>query len=100
MSGFSRAASSRRPGRRKLPPAEEAGTVEAMSSTTDRNARLDQLVTDTTAWASTRQSAITAQVAQNTAILQGRTGSGRLAQSAVSAASDLVVNSISDFLSS
>jgi hypothetical protein len=67
-------------------------------SSVDRNARLDALVSATQAWATQRQSAITTQVATNKAILQGRTGSDRLAQSAVDAASDLVVSSIDDFL--
>lgn len=69
-----------------------------MSASDDRNARLDALVSATQQWATTRQNQITQQVAQNNAILQGRTGSQRLAQSAVAAASDLVVNSIDDFL--
>lgn len=69
-----------------------------MSSVADRNARLDALVKATTAWATQRQSDIDQRVATSKKILQGRTGSERLAQASVSAASDLVVTSIDDFL--
>ncbi len=69
-----------------------------MSSVADRNARLDALVQATQEWATRQQSNINQTVATCKTILVGRTGSERLAQASVSAASDLVANSISDFL--
>jgi hypothetical protein len=69
-----------------------------MSAVSDRNTRLDALVSATTAWATQRQNDINQRVATSKLILQGRTGSERLAQASVSAASDLVVSSIDDFL--
>jgi hypothetical protein len=80
-----------------------------MSSTTSpsstagiaaRNARLDALNSATQAWVSQRQADINARVATSEAILKGRTGAERLAQAAVDATSNLVVTSISQFLSS
>lgn len=69
-------------------------------STADRNARLNALNSATQAWVTQRQSDINARVATSQAILKGRTGSDSLAQSTVSATSNVVANSISDFLSS
>lgn len=67
-------------------------------SAAERNARLDALVAATTSWAQKRQDEITQRVATSKKILQGRTGSERLAQSSVQAASDVVVQEIDDFL--
>jgi hypothetical protein len=67
-------------------------------SVADRNARLDLLVKATQSWATKRQSDINQRVTTSKLILRGRTGSDRLAQASVSAASDLVVAEIDDFL--
>lgn len=72
----------------------------ADQGTTARNARLDALSAAVTTWANTQTAAINQRVASSKAILRGRTGSERLAQSSVQAASTLVVSSIQDFLSS
>jgi hypothetical protein len=69
-----------------------------MASVADRNARLDALVQAATQWANSRTTYLNNQVAVLKSILQGRTGSERLAQTSVSATSDLVVSSINDFL--
>jgi hypothetical protein len=69
-----------------------------MASVADRNARLDALVQAATQWATSRTNTLQNQVAVLKAILVGRTGSERLAQTSVSATSDLVVSSINDFL--
>jgi hypothetical protein len=69
-----------------------------MADTTARNARLNALVAATKAWATSRTNTLNNQVATLQAILQGRSGSNRLAQTGVDAASDLVVSSINDFL--
>jgi hypothetical protein len=69
-----------------------------MASVDDRNARLDALVQAATQWANDRTAYLNNQVATLKSILQGRTGSERLAQTSVSATSDLVVSSINDFL--
>jgi hypothetical protein len=70
----------------------------ADQSTTARNARLDALSSAVTTWAQKQTDAINQRVASSKAILKGRTGSERLAQSSVQAASALVVSSIQDFL--
>lgn len=70
----------------------------ADQSVTARNARLDALSTAVTFWADKQRAAINARVESSKNILKGRTGSERLARSAVQAASDLVVDSINDFL--
>lgn len=69
-----------------------------MASVADRNARLDALAAAAQAWADTRTAQLNSQVSTLKAILQGRTGSERLAQAGVSAASDLVVTEIDAFL--
>lgn len=69
-----------------------------MSSVEERDARLDALAQATTAWASKRREELKARVAANKKILKGRTGSERLAQAAVNAAKELVVDEIDDFL--
>lgn len=67
-------------------------------SVEDRNTRLDKLVEATTAWAATRRTELQNRAAANKKILKGRTGSERLAQASVTAASDLVVDEIDEFL--
>ena len=69
-----------------------------MADVTARNARLDQLTQDAQAWATQQTKALNDQVSTLKAILQGRSGSQALAQSAVAATSTLVVNEINDFL--
>ncbi len=69
-----------------------------MASVADRNARLDALMQAAKQWADSRTTVLNNQVATLKAILQGRTGSERLAQTGVSATSDLVVSEINDFL--
>jgi hypothetical protein len=63
-----------------------------------RDARLDALQTAVTFWAQKKRDDINKRVESSKKILKGRTGSERLAQSSVQAATDLVVNSINDFL--
>lgn len=67
-------------------------------SVTARNARLDALQTAVTFWAQKKRDDINNRVASSKKILKGRTGSERLAQSSVQAATGLVVSSIDDFL--
>lgn len=69
-----------------------------MADASARNARLQQLVSATQAWASSRTATLNNQTATLQAILQGRGGSNRLAQTGVDAASNLVASSIDDFL--
>lgn len=64
-----------------------------------RNARLDALLEATNQWADKRTKELTDKVATVKKILKGRTGSERLAESTTSAASDLVVSEIEEFLS-
>lgn len=64
----------------------------------ERDARLDKLKKATEEWADKRIKQYEARVASNKALLKGRTGAERLAQSTVRAASDLVVRAIDDFL--
>ena len=87
----------------RLPSAglETEGVLIAFSLMTtrdERNARLDALVEATKTWATRRREDLKNRSASCKKILQGRTGSERLAQSSVQAASDLVVQSIDDFL--
>jgi len=69
-----------------------------MSSVSDRNARLDKLVAATKSWADKQRKVLQNRVASSKAILKGRTGQERLAQSSVQAASALVVDEINSFL--
>jgi hypothetical protein len=69
-----------------------------MANVTERNARLDQLVKITKSWATKRRDEINHRVASSKRILQGRTGSERLAQAGVQATSALVVTEIDEFL--
>ncbi len=63
-----------------------------------RNARLDALSTAVSFWAEKKRDEINKRVESSKKILKGRTGSERLAQASVQAASVLVVDSLSDFL--
>jgi hypothetical protein len=67
-------------------------------STAARDMRLDALVDATTAWADKQTKSLQDRVASSKKILKGRTGSERLAQSSVQAASALVVTEIDAFL--
>lgn len=69
-----------------------------MATAAERNARLDALVVATQQWATNRRADINHRVASSKKILQGRTGSERLARASVQAASDLVIQSLDDFL--
>lgn len=67
-------------------------------SVADRDARLDALAEATKTWAKKQTDELKLRAATNKKLLKGRTGSDRLAQAAVQAASSLVVNEIDDFL--
>ena len=67
-------------------------------ATAARNARLDELVLATKQWADKQKRLLNAQVALGKRILQGRTGSERLAQGSVQSVSSLAVDQINDFL--
>lgn len=69
-----------------------------MAGAAERNKRLDLLLAATQAWAKSQKDALQHRVDSNKKILQGRTGSERLAQASVQATSDLVVSEIDDFL--
>jgi hypothetical protein len=69
-----------------------------MASAVERNKRLDALTAAAKDWGNRRTKDLKARVASSKAILRGRTGSERLAQASVSAASALVVSEIDDFL--
>ena len=69
-----------------------------MADATARNARLDALVEATTKWADRRTKEYQDRLVSAKKILKGRTGSERLASATASAASDLVVQAIDDFL--
>jgi hypothetical protein len=81
----------------------DATTPTPSSQSTDpkiiaRNARLKQLQTSATAWATARTTELNNQVTVLKLILNSRKGAGQTAQSGVSATSALVVSSIDDFL--
>jgi hypothetical protein len=69
-----------------------------MATRAERDARLDQLVEATKTWATRRREDLKHRVSTSKKILQGRTGSERLARSSVQAASDLVIQELDDFL--
>lgn len=69
-----------------------------MATVAERNARLDALAEAAKAWADSKTRELDNRVETAKAILKGRTGSERLAQATVSAASSLVVTEIDDFL--
>jgi hypothetical protein len=64
----------------------------------ERVQRLETLSSAVQEWADSRTKTLNNQVASLKKILQGRTGSDRLAQKGVDAASDLVVSEIDSFL--
>jgi len=72
--------------------------IREMSKVAERNARLDKLVEATQSWAKTQRDALNHRVASSKKILQGRTGSERLAQASVQATSSLVIAAIDEFL--
>ncbi len=69
-----------------------------MATAEERNARLDALKAATEQWAEKRTKELRDQVTFGKRLLKGRTGSERLANAAVSAASDFVVDEIDTFL--
>ena len=69
-----------------------------MASQAERNARLDRLSTAADSWANKRKRELEAEARMLRTIMKGRTGSERLNNSTVSAASDLVVEEINQFL--
>jgi len=69
-----------------------------MASKAERDARLDALEAAVTDWAAERRKQLNAQVDFSKKLLQGRTGSDRLATASVESASELTVDAISDFL--
>ncbi len=69
-----------------------------MANEAERNARLDALSASVTAYATKRREELKRRVATAKSILKGRTGSERLAQSSVQAATPLVVDEINEFL--
>ncbi len=69
-----------------------------MADTAARNARLDQLSQAVQQWAQQQTNNVNNQIATLKAILQGRGGAQALANSAVTATSNLVSNEIDQFL--
>jgi hypothetical protein len=69
-----------------------------MATKEDRDARLDKLNTAVAAWADKRTAVLQTQVAFSKRLLRGRTGSERLAQASVEAATALTVDQINQFL--
>ncbi len=69
-----------------------------MTTRDERNARLDSLVDATKTWATRRREDLKNRASSCKRILQGRTGSERLARNNVQAASNLVIQEIDDFL--
>ncbi len=69
-----------------------------MSTKAERDARLDELAAATKQWAENRTKALKAQSAFAKRVLKGRTGSERLNNETVTAASKLLVDEIDTFL--
>jgi 7,8-dihydro-6-hydroxymethylpterin-pyrophosphokinase len=69
-----------------------------MASKEERDARLDKLEQAVDAWADKRKKRLTKESALLKKILKGRTGSERLNNASVQAASELQVDEISQFL--
>lgn len=69
-----------------------------MATKAERNARLDALEAAAKAWGEQRKKELNLRVDTCKKILRGRTGSERLASSAVTSASSLVIDEIDDFL--
>lgn len=63
-----------------------------------RDARLDELATATTEWATKKRKQLKEQVAFSKALLKGRTGAERLNNAVVTSATDLLVDELNDFL--
>jgi hypothetical protein len=69
-----------------------------MATIAERNARLDALAEATKKYAAAQRAELNRRVDVCKRILQGRTGSERLAQSSVQQSTTLVVEQINDFL--
>jgi hypothetical protein len=69
-----------------------------MANKAARDARLDALKTATNAWADQRKKELQRESALLKRILKGRTGSERLNNASVEAASDLLITELDDFL--
>lgn len=69
-----------------------------MATIAERNARLDALKKATIEWAARRKKQLEDQVSFGKRLLKGRTGSERLANAPVNAASELTVDEIETFL--
>lgn len=69
-----------------------------MATVAERNARLDALQQAVSQYAAAQRKELNRRVDVNKRILQGRTGSERLAQASVQQSSTLVVDQINDFL--
>ena len=69
-----------------------------MATQAERNARLDTLAAAVTSWADKRTSRLQRESALLKKILKGRTGAERLNSASTDAASALLVNELSQFL--
>ena len=69
-----------------------------MATQEERNARLQQLATAVSEWATRRRTYLQKQVAFGKALLKGRTGAERLNNASVQTATNLVVDEIEQFL--
>lgn len=69
-----------------------------MASQEERNARLDKLKSATDAWADKTKRRLEAESTLLKKILKGRTGSERLNNASNEAASDLLVDELTQFL--
>jgi hypothetical protein len=69
-----------------------------MATQEERNARLDKLKSAAVAWADKEEQRLKKESALLKKILRGRTGSERLNNASVEAASDLLVDELNQFL--
>ena len=69
-----------------------------MATKEERDARLDKLAEAAKQWADAERKRLKSQVAFGKALLKSRTGQDRLANTSVSAVSDLAVDQINQFL--
>ncbi len=69
-----------------------------MATTSERNARLDELEQAVKQYAAAQRKQLTHRVDVSKRILRGRTGADRLAQAAVQQSTGLVVAEIDEFL--
>ena len=69
-----------------------------MASTAERNARLDKLESAVDAWADKKKKRLTAESTLLKKVLKGRTGAERLNDASTEAASGLLVDELSQFL--